>query len=131
MSQADLAIKAALILGGVALAVYVTRKASGAGADAAGQAIQAVNPWNQENVIYQTANKAVETLTGSKHDTWGTWLFAKLNPEKDDINSSYYNPPKPIDPYDVHLYRYKPTGVTDTTPGGALQNADGMNFSYF
>lgn len=131
MSQADLAIKAALIVGGVALAVYVTRKATTAVSDAAGQALQAVNPWNNENVIYQTANSAVQAVTGSKNATLGTWLYDVLNPEKQDVNGPYFNPPKPIDPYDAHLYRYPPTGVTDTTPGGALQNADGYNFSYF
>lgn len=107
----DLAIKAALVVCGVALAVYLTRKASTAVADAAGDALQAVNPWNQDNVIYQTASNAVQAASGGKWYSPGDMFFSLFNPEKDDINSAYYNPPKVIDPYDVRFYRPPPQDV--------------------
>lgn len=106
----DLLIKAALVVVGVGLVVYLGRKASGAVADAAGQALQAVNPWNNENVIYQTANKAVQSVTGTP-DTLGTWIYNALHPEEQDINGPYFNPPKFIDPYDVRFYRAPPQDV--------------------
>lgn len=125
--RSDLAIKAALVVVGVALAVYITRRASTAVVDTAQQALQAVNPWNQDNVIYQTANQAVQAATGTP-DTLGTWLYNVLHPNEQDINGAFFTTPR--DPYDVRLYR-APPDVTPTTPGGALQNDAGYNFAFF
>lgn len=98
--SADLLIKAALLLGGVALAVWAVRKAAGAAGEVAGQAWDAaretawqVAPWNNENVIYQTANGA---LFPDGSDTIGTWLYGVMNPEprpeNTGENSAFYVP---------------------------------------
>jgi len=79
--SADLLIKVALA--GVTLAVvaYLVKKATDAATDAAtqaagkvGDALQAINPASENNVIYQTANWATEAVTG-KQETFGGWLY--------------------------------------------------------
>lgn len=49
-----LALGGALVLG----AVYVLKRAGGAVGEAVTSAVQAVNPLNNENVIYHTVNRA-------------------------------------------------------------------------
>ncbi|GKS96780.1 hypothetical protein [Acidovorax sp. SUPP2825] len=90
----DLLVKVALIVGGAALAVWAVRRATTAAGAVAGQAwdtvAQAVNPWSPNNVAYQTANRVVQSVPGYEQDTLGTFIHRILNPEMDDINSSYY-----------------------------------------
>lgn len=93
----DLLLKLALgaiVLGTVA---YVLKKASTAAADAASSAAaavsnvaNAVSPWNNENVIYQTANAPVRAITGDKNATLGTWIY-------DIFHSDQYDPTQPVD----------------------------------
>jgi len=113
----DLLIKAVLVLAGVGLVVYLGRKASGAVVDVVGDAVNAVNPWNNDNVIYQTANAGLESVTGIKGDTFGNLLWDTANWNQSD--SRFYREPPP------------PIPVTPTTPGGHLQNDYGTNFIYF
>lgn len=59
--------------------------AAGAVVDAAGNALWAVSPTNQDNVLYQTANKPVEWLTGRPGETLGGAVYevthdGSLNP---------------------------------------------------
>mgnify|MGYP003375844662 CR=1 FL=1 len=112
--SADLLIKAALIVGGLALAVWAVRKVAGAAGDVAGQAwtaagdaAWAVTPWNNENVIYQTVNGA---LFPSGQDTLGTWLYGITHPE-----------PRTLTPGDAF---YVPDGwdVTPQGPNGPRYN---------
>lgn len=108
--KSDLLIKVVLVLAGVGLVVYLGRKASGAVVDVVGDAVNAVNPWNNDNVIYQTANQAVQSITGTP-DTLGTWIYNALHPDEQDINGAYFNPPKFLDPYDTRFYRPPPQDV--------------------
>jgi hypothetical protein len=109
--SADLLIKLALLGGGALLAVWAVRRATGAASDAAGQvwnaagqawdrtttaatdAAWAVTPWNNNNVIYQTANRG---LFPDGQDTLGTWLHDVFNPEprpeNTGSNSAFYVP---------------------------------------
>ena len=87
----DFLVKSALVLLGVGVAVYVVRKASSAASDVASQAWNtatdaawAVTPWNNNNVIYQTANEA---LFPDGKESIGTWLYGLLNPEPEPTKS--------------------------------------------
>lgn len=94
--SADLLIKLALLGGGALLAVWAVRRATGAASDAAGQvwdaagqawdrtttaagdAAWAVNPLNNNNVIYQTANNL---LFPDGSNTVGGKIYDVFNPE--------------------------------------------------
>lgn len=83
--SADLLIKAAAVLVGVGAVYWVAKKATGAAAsavgavaDSAAAAVQAINPMNNENVIYQAAN----VLTGGdSRSTLGTRIYDWFNPD--------------------------------------------------
>lgn len=80
--SADLVIKLALA-GGVLLAVwYLLSKASGVASGAAtavGNALNTVNPLNNDNVIYQTAN----TVTGGTPDLpLGVRIYNFFHPDE-------------------------------------------------
>ncbi len=85
----DLLVKGALLIGGVLLAVWAVRRATGAASDAVGaawdatsqaarDAAWAVTPWNNNNVIYQGVNS---TLFPDGSETLGTWLYNVTHPE--------------------------------------------------
>lgn len=60
------------------LGVYVVNRAWTAGtaaATAAGDALWAVSPTNNENVIYQTVNRPVEWMTGRPGETLGGAVY--------------------------------------------------------
>lgn len=83
--SADLLIKVAI--GGVVVfgLVYLVRKITGAAGDAVAQlgstlsdTVNAVNPLNNDNVIYQTANGiggALVSDTGPGRNADGSWTF--------------------------------------------------------
>lgn len=91
----DLLVKAVLVIGGVALAAWAVARMRQAAGDAAGavwngiasaaegaynlagNAAQAVNPFNNDNVFYRGTN---EVLFPSGNDTLGTWIYDALNP---------------------------------------------------
>lgn len=107
----DLIVKAALVLGGVAVAVWAVRKATGAASNVAGQvwgaaagaasvayqtatdAAWAVTPWNNQNVVAQGVNNA---MFPDGSDTLGTWLYGISHqtprPENIGSNSAFYVP---------------------------------------
>lgn len=80
--SADLMIKLALIGVGVIAAVYLVKSlkdAATAGVAAAGDALQAVNPMNTDNVLYHTAN----VITGGdKSQPLGTRIYNFFHPEE-------------------------------------------------
>lgn len=108
--QATTAIKWAAVATVGLLGVYLVNRALTAGTavvDAAGDALWAVSPTNNDNVIYQTANWA----TGGKPDyPLGSRVYDWWNP----------NPLAP-----------KPPRVDYTDPAKPLTNADGYDFSLF
>lgn len=60
------------------IGVYLVRQTLAAGSavvDAAGDALWAVSPTNNDNVIYQTVNKPVEWLTGRPGETLGGAVY--------------------------------------------------------
>jgi hypothetical protein len=77
----DLLLKAALVLGGLGLLWVAGNKLATVGSSAAaavGQGLNAVNPLNNDNVIYHTAN----TWTGGAPDTTlGGRIYDFFNPE--------------------------------------------------
>ena len=116
----DLLVKAALVLGGVALAVWAARRAAAAATDAASAAWSnaadavsngawAVTPWNNQNIVSQTVNGAIWP-DGS--DTLGTWLYGITHPE-----------PRPENTGTNYAF-YVPTGwdVTPQGPNGPRYN---------
>ena len=92
----DLLVKAVLVIGGAALAVWAVgrmRSAAGEAAAAtwnsiantaeqavnwAGNAVQYVNPASTNNVIYTGLN---DVFFPGRSDTIGTWLYGALNPD--------------------------------------------------
>lgn len=81
--SADLLIKLAFVLAGVGALGYVLYRvnnmATGA-LGAVGNGLQAVNPLNENNVLYHTANQVVQAATGSPNSL-GTWLYEITHPE--------------------------------------------------
>ena len=82
--SADLLIKLALGAALIGGAIYLVRKAgnvvgnaAAATADVVAGAAQAVNPLNQENVIYQTANKVIG---GSEDRPLGVRIYDFFHP---------------------------------------------------
>ena len=67
------AVAAVAFLGAYALSR--AWQAAGAAAGAAGEALWAVSPTNQDNVIYQTVNKPVEWVTGRPGETLGGAIY--------------------------------------------------------
>lgn len=60
------------------IGVYLVQKTMAAGSavvDAAGDALWAVSPTNQNNVLYQTANVPVQWLTGDPNETLGGAVY--------------------------------------------------------
>jgi len=90
-------IQIGLAVLGVLFVSYLAKRTADAAGKVAGQvydtaeaAVEAVNPWNQENVIYQTANAAGGALVtdpqgpGKNADgSWslGGWLYDVTHPE--------------------------------------------------
>lgn len=86
----------ALIAGGY----YAYRKVTGVTSDAldaAGEALNAINPLNNENVINTGAIDLYQKVTGSK-GTIGTDLYDWLNPDKSTWGTNIYGQPG-YDPY--------------------------------
>jgi hypothetical protein len=85
--SADLLIKltlGVLLVGG---AVWAIRRVTSAASDAAGQvfdaaaqAVDSVNPLNQNNVFAQGANAVVSAATG-REETFGGWLYDVTHPD--------------------------------------------------
>lgn len=72
------ALKLAALAGVGLLGLYLVNRALTAGSavvDAAGDALWAVSPTNNENVIYQTVNKPVEWITGRPGETLGGAVY--------------------------------------------------------
>lgn len=65
---------AALGLVGV-YAINRALTAGGAVVDAAGDALWAVSPTNNDNVIYQTVNRPIQWVTGDPNDTLGSVIY--------------------------------------------------------
>jgi hypothetical protein len=85
--SADLLVKIALgaLVAGALL--YAVRRASAGAGDLAAKAWDtatgaawAVAPWNQDNVIYGTANNAISAATG-RDETLGGWLYSVTHPD--------------------------------------------------
>lgn len=68
-----IAVAAVAVLGAYALSR--AWQAAGAAAGAAGEALWAVSPTNNDNVIYQTVNKPVEWVTGRPGETLGGAIY--------------------------------------------------------
>ena len=86
----------ALIAGGY----YAYRKVTGVTSDAldaAGEALNAINPLNNDNVINTGAIDLYQKVTGSK-GTIGTDLYDWLNPDKSTWGTNIYGQPG-YDPY--------------------------------
>lgn len=100
MGMQGLAVRAVLVVAGVGALVWVGRRVAQAVAAPGGyvdqiaawgsQAATAITPWSPDNVAYQTANRAVQSIPGYEQDTLGTAIHRWLHPEQDDFNSSYY-----------------------------------------
>lgn len=57
------------------LGLYLVNRAVQAAGGAAQEAAWAVTPWNNDNVIYQTANRPVQWVTGDPNATLGGALY--------------------------------------------------------
>ncbi len=82
-------LKLALFAGAGLVLLYVVSKLTGAGTAAlnsAGTALQAVNPLNNDNVIYQGVNSGVQAATGDGSATFGTWLYDLINPAPTELS---------------------------------------------
>ena len=85
--SADMLLKAALVLGAVGVLWYAGRQVAAVGSNAAaavGDTLNAVNPWNNDNVIYHTAN----WVTGGTPDRpLGVRIYDFFNPEPPPRNT--------------------------------------------
>lgn len=113
----DLVVKLAITAICATLGVWAVRRiaarASTVGA-AVGNGLQAVNPTNPDNVIYQGANTVFRAVTGNEVDTIGTAMHGVFNP-----------PPSP------RLWPSTPSPVYAQPEIGQIGNTDGVNYSYF
>lgn len=66
------------VVGGVAL--YLIGRQAAKAASAVGEAI---NPINHDNIFNRGFNAVFQAVTGDNVNTFGTWLYDKLNPEID------------------------------------------------
>lgn len=114
----DTKIKLVLAIGGGLVAVYLAKKAGGAAASA----VNAVNPFNNDNVINRGFTSVYQTVTGSE-GTLGTDIYDITHPPGTEntnvINGAattiyrkitgstgtigtdlydFFNPPKPVEP---------------------------------
>lgn len=69
--QTTTAIKLAAVAALGLLGLYLVNR----GMQAAGGALWAISPTNQDNVLYQTANKPVQWMTGDPNATLGGELY--------------------------------------------------------
>ena len=80
--QTSTAIKLGAVAAVGLLGLYLVNRALTAGSavvDAAGDALWAVSPTNNDNVIYQTVNKPVEWFTGRPGETLGGAVYEVTN----------------------------------------------------
>lgn len=109
----DFLVKAGMALAAVVALAWLANKAKNGAADLAGQALDAagnavwaVTPWNNDNVIYQTANAGLAAVTGNHVDTLGTAIYGWTHPDPsasqgapdwnvapDGVNGPQYNNP--------------------------------------
>ncbi len=59
----------------VGVVYYTVRKASSAVVDGAGQALQAVNPFNDQNVFYSAVNAAGASVSGDQNFNLGGFIY--------------------------------------------------------
>lgn len=90
MSRVSLTGGGVLALVGVAAAAYVIWKGSRLAAplvDAAGEALQAVNPTNRDNIFYSGVNSVGAAVSGDKDWSLGGWIYDITHPgELDWLN---------------------------------------------
>ncbi|MEO8805845.1 MAG: hypothetical protein ABI433_07175 [Burkholderiaceae bacterium] len=114
--------KLMIIVGGVAVVAYIAYKAVPKVAAAVGDAAQAVNPLNHDNVIAGAANKVGGIIAGDESGNWtlGGWIYDLTHKAYDpnDLGPARTNTTAPMDKYsrppvtsgafdgsDAHLYR--------------------------
>lgn len=85
-----IALAAVAAVAGLGFYVYTKR---GAIAQAAGAAVDAVNPASSSNLAYTGVNKAGAAITGDDSFSLGSWLYDKLNPGVDAHITASSPPP--------------------------------------
>lgn len=107
--------KLMIIVGGVAVVAYIAYKAVPKVAAAVGDAAQAVNPLNHDNVIAGAANKVGGIIAGDESGNWtlGGWIYDLTHPAYDpnagtSPRDKYIKPPltsSGTDGSDAHIWR--------------------------
>lgn len=89
--------KVMIIVGGVAVIAYVAYKAVPKVAAAVGDAAQAVNPLNRDNVIAGSVNKVGGIIAGDESGAWtlGGWIY--------DLTHKAYDPNANTAPRDNYI----------------------------
>lgn len=83
-------LKGYAILGGVAIAAYLVirrdvAKVASTVTDVAGNIGASVNPYNQNNIFYQTASSVVGIATGKEDSSLGGIIFDAVDPRSKQV----------------------------------------------